>query len=68
MSTTKSALPLLEMVQEKKVFSISGGGDEFEIVERCDEYFACTLSKDQLLALANEITRVANGEPCPAYV
>ena len=65
MKRNKGALPILEMLRKGRVFSISGGGDEFEIVERCDEYFACTLSKDKLLALADEITRVANGEPCP---
>ena len=50
----------LEAMKREKIFSITKQEDgTFVATEECDEYFACTLNRDQLIQLADEIRALA---------
>jgi phosphoribosylformylglycinamidine (FGAM) synthase PurS component len=50
---------ILEALNYEGVFSVSKNKDgEFEIMEECDRYFSITITKDQMLMLINELTRL----------
>ena len=47
---------VLEAMDGEQIFSIHKNKDGlFVVTEKCDEYFACTLTRDQLIQLADEI-------------
>jgi hypothetical protein len=56
----ETADTMLEIMKECRVFKVLKKGYEFEVIECCDEYFGATLTKEQMLALADEIKALAN--------
>lgn len=60
LDTDETKETMLEIMEECRVFTVYKEGDEFEIVESCDQYFRVNLTKEQLLALADEIKALAN--------
>lgn len=56
----ETAETMLEVVSACRVFEIVKHEGKFIIREKCDEYFGVTLTKEQLLALADEIKALAN--------
>ena len=61
LDTNETKETMLEIMKECRVFTVHKEGDEFEVVECCDEYFGVNLTKDQMLALADEIRNLAKG-------
>jgi hypothetical protein len=56
----ETADTMLEIMKECQVFKVLKKGYEFEVIECCDGYFGVTLTKEQMLALADEIKALAN--------
>ena len=60
MSTT----PILDRLQMDQIFSIEKiSHNEFKIWECCDNYFASILTRDELLALSQEIISLTEKTP-----
>ena len=58
----EEAETMLEVMQESKVFEIEKRDDDYFIIwEGCDHFFSQDLTKDELLALAQELIDLANG-------
>lgn len=56
-------MKILELLEEEKIFDIYAIGDgKFNVVERCDNWLSVSLTKDQLLQLAEEIRELANSD------
>lgn len=52
---------ILESLKEARVFEINKIYNEtFQLTEMCDEWFGATLSKEDVIELANELIRLAN--------
>lgn len=56
----ETADTMLEIMSECRVFEIDKHDGKFVIWEKCDEYFCVSLTKEQLLALADEMKVLAN--------
>ncbi len=53
---------MLGLMAECQIFSVDPTPDgKFKILERCDDYFSADLTKEQVLALAQELIDLANG-------
>jgi hypothetical protein len=50
---------ILDGLEEAQVVRIEKDGDLFHVREACDEYFMATLTKDQLITLADELRAFA---------
>lgn len=46
---------ILDALSDERVLTLSKAGEAFELTEACDSYFTVTLTKEQLIALADEI-------------
>jgi hypothetical protein len=53
---------ILKFLEDKQVFSIDKYSEGFNVSECCDYYYNETLTKDELLQLAEELKELANGE------
>ena len=54
--------PILDRLSDKRVFSVKlSDSGKFKFKERCDGYFADFLSKEEVLALADELIKMAGG-------
>ena len=53
---------VLEALDQSDVFKIYKFKDGFEIIEQCDSVFGLSVTKEQLLILADEIRELANGK------
>ena len=56
MGETESILGRLE---DERVFGITETAEGFQVYEECDRYFSVTLTRAELLQLAEEIKRIA---------
>ncbi len=56
----ETADTMLEIMDECRVFEIVKHDGKFVLCEKCDEYFGVSLTKEQLLALADEMKSLAN--------
>ncbi len=54
--------PMLDRMENNRVFCIERDGELFAISERCDGYFGDMLNPDELRQLGQEIIAIANGE------
>lgn len=53
---------LLAALEDARVFNVSKTDDgRFEFEESCDNYFGAFLTKEQVLALAEELRALASG-------
>ena len=49
-------MTILDLLNDEQVFAIDANADgTYEVSERCDEYYAVTLTRDQMVGLAQEI-------------
>lgn len=54
---------MLDIVSELRIFDVEKQPDgRFEIYECCDLYFSATVTKEQLIALGQELIDLANEE------
>ena len=53
---------VLEALDQSDVFKIYKFKDGFEIIEKCDSVFGLSVTKEQLLILADEIRELALGK------
>lgn len=53
---------VLDILDANNIFSVEKKGDKFIFTERCDEWFYIQLTKEHVLALANELISLANKE------
>lgn len=54
---------MLDIVSELRIFDVEKQPDgRFEIYECCDLYFSVTVTKEQLIALGQELINLANEE------
>ena len=54
-------MKILELLLEKRVLDIyQNNAGQFELVEQCDQWYGVTLTKEQMLQLAEEIKELAN--------
>ena len=53
---------VLEALDQSDVFKIYKFKDGFEIIEQCDSVFGLSVTKEQLLILADEIRELALGK------
>lgn len=52
---------MLELMEALNIFSISKIDDnKYAIGEECDQFYWATITKEQLLALSNELKELAN--------
>jgi hypothetical protein len=51
---------ILGALAAERIFGIEKTEAGFKFTERCDEYFSLNLSREQLLALADEIRALAS--------
>lgn len=53
---------VLDALHDFRVVSVRGNKDgTFTVCEECDDYYSITLTKEQLIALADELRSLANG-------
>lgn len=53
---------VLDAALNSRVFSVRANEDgTFEVREECDDYYHITLTKEQLIALADELRSLADG-------
>ncbi len=50
---------MLDVMLRRQIFNIEKSGKMFKMIEECDRYFKVEITKEQLLALADEIKAFA---------
>ena len=59
--STKVETPILDQLSDAKVFKVIADADgTFEFVELCDDWYGHSLTREQMLALADELRLLAN--------
>ena len=54
---------MLDLVASARIFGVEKTADGgFELSERCDDYFRVTITRDELIDLANELLALAEVE------
>lgn len=55
--------PILQNIVDCNVFTIVATKGGFVVHELCDNYYSCSLSREELLALGHEIIAFSQGVP-----
>ena len=50
---------MLEVMRKSGIFSIDAVEDRFIVTEECDQWLSVTITREQLLALADELRMLA---------